>query len=50
MTVYFRCKYCGHDFSIYLFDGQETDNIKCPKCRDTDLKQLDKTKKNVFGY
>lgn len=44
------CKYCGHRFDEWCYDESGLTLVQCPKCKDKNLKVVDKDRKDVFGY
>lgn len=45
-----ECQYCNHCFSEYLYDGSNVDYIKCPICKDSNLKVMQDEERDAFGY
>jgi phage FluMu protein Com len=50
MKFHLQCLYCGHVFVDYAFDEQGFSVIVCPRCKDMNLKRIDKESTDIFGY
>ena len=38
MPIYeYECKDCKHQFEVLTTQAQQTENVKCPKCKSTDV-------------
>lgn len=46
------CLYCNHSYEDYFYNNSQIEDLKCPKCRDKNLKITEKSlsRSDVFGY
>jgi Zn finger protein HypA/HybF involved in hydrogenase expression len=49
-NIRFNCMYCDHFFSDYLYSVDDVEKTVCPVCKDGNLKVLDSSKGDTFGY
>jgi Zn finger protein HypA/HybF involved in hydrogenase expression len=52
MTLEMECQYCGKKWEETVYYRPNSNNIRCPTCKDRNIKikERDETKGDVFGY
>lgn len=46
----FNCTYCGHNWIKSFFAIPLDDELKCPQCKDPNVRKLKVDSQDVFGY
>jgi hypothetical protein len=45
------CNYCGAKFSEKVYNDADVERLRCPKCKDSNIKiSAEVEKSDVFGY
>lgn len=50
MKFLFRCKYCSNVFEDFFYTEDGAKDARCPRCKDTNLDQIDESQRDPFGY
>lgn len=50
MRIRCECRYCGHQFTEYVYALDSETIIKCPKCGDRNVRQIKEENTDPYGY